>query len=92
MDEITARSNEQFPLFAKYIEQFPDMVICVKYDLATLAVAARLPRNSPLLSPDVLALFRDAAYRLMGFADQGNFRDVSEYYYCIYEQMSERVA
>ncbi len=91
MDEVLVRSNEQFPLFAAYVEQFPDMLTCVEHDLALIAVVFGLPHTSFLLSYDVLALARDAAYRLVGLADQGCFGDVSRYFYWEYELLSNKM-
>ena len=91
MDEMIACSGKQFPLFAKYIEQFPDLLAVVEHDLAAVTVVFGLLNDGFFLGVDVLALGCDAAYRLVGFADQGGFRDVAAYFYWEYELLSKRM-
>lgn len=90
MDEVIVRSKEQFPLFATYVEQFPDLLVRVEYDMAVTAAVFGALNDGVLLSARVLALGCDAAYRLVGLADQGGFREVAAFFYWEYEQLAQR--
>jgi hypothetical protein len=82
--------EQQSPFFANYVKQFPDLALQVRSDVElALLISAQLDGYTHLTVGE-LVVVRDAAYRLVGFADQGGFCSVSSYFYWVYEVASKQ--